>query len=263
MTNARVRNYVLELIRLNYISSYNFPNSNFKQTLTENLILKYFTSIVLSIDNQENLNMMSILVIELCFYTQDLKFFDKILIRVLDLHNHFKEFLQESDKYNLICKFQKNNFIYLFNKLSSSFQTQKMQIFIKKIYSITKIDLKDNSLLKILLHFLKTFIINKDFEVFVAKNISYILNKLPSQVVLNFHALKNNNTKKVIENMKSKKINIYEPYLYIKHNKIFEFLIEVLKSDVTNTYIGEEILELFLIFTKNFFFQMYSLRDFT
>jgi len=254
MTNSRVRNYVLELIRLNYISSYNFPNSNFKQTLTENLILKYFTSIVLSIDNQENLNMMSILIIEMCFYTQDLKFFDKILIRVLDLHNHFKEFLQESDKYNLICKFQKNTFIYLFNKLSSSFQTQKMQIFNKKMFSITKIDLKDNSLLKILLYFLKTFFINKDFEVFVAKNISYILNNLPSQVVLNFHALKNNNSKKVIENMKSKKINIYEPYLYIKHNKIFEFLIEVLKSDVTNTYIGEEILELFLILTKNIFF---------
>lgn len=254
MSNARVKNYVFELIRLNYISSYNFPNAKFKQLLTENLILKYFTSIVLSIDNQENLNMMSILIIEICFYTQDIKFFDKILMRILDLHNHFKEFLQESDKYNLICRFQKNTFIYLFNKLSSSFQSEKLQIFIKKIYSITKIDLKDNSLLKILLNFLKTFIINKDYEVFVDKNFCYKLNKLPSQVVLNFLALKNKNSKKIYENMKSKKINIYEPYLYLKHNKIFEFLIEVLKSDLTNTYIGEEILELFLIYTKSIFF---------
>lgn len=254
MSNARVKNYVFELIRLNYISSYNFTNAKFKQLLTENLILKYFTSIVLSIDNQENLNMMSILIIEICFYTQDIKFFDKILIRILDLHNHFKEFLQETDKYNLICKFQKNTFIYLFNKLSSSFQSEKLQIFIKKIYSITKIDFKDNSLLKILLNFLKTFIINKDYEIFVDKNFCYKLNRLPSQVVLNFLAPKNKNSKKIYENMKSKKINIYEPYLYLKHNKIFEFLIEVLKSDLTNTYIGEEILELFLIYTKNIFF---------
>jgi len=77
---------------------------------------------------------------------------------------------------------------------------------------------------------------------------------MPSQVVLNFLALKNKNSKKVYENMKSKKVNIYEPYLYLKHNKIFEFLIEVLKSDLTNTYIGEEILELFLIYTKRIFF---------
>jgi len=236
MSNARVKNYVFELIRINYVYSFNFPNAKFKQILTENLILKYFTSIVLSIDNQENLNMMSILIIEITFYTQDIKFFDKILIRILDLHNHLKEFLQESDKYNIIIKFQKNTLV------------------MKKFYGITKLDLKDNSLLKILLHFLKTFIINEDYEVFIDKNSFFKINKLPSQVILNFLAVKNKNSKKVFENMKSKKINIYEPYLYIKHNQIFEYLIEVLKSDTTNTFIGEEILELFLIYSKNIFF---------
>lgn len=254
MTNARVKNYVFELIRLNYISSYNISNCKFKQLLTENLILKYFTSIVLAIDNQENLNMMSTLIIDICFYTQDLKFFDKILMRILDLHNHFKEFLQESDKFILICKFQNNTFIFLFNRLSNSFQTEKLFCFIKKIYSVTKTDLKDNFLLKIMLGFFKTFIINQDFEVFVNKNYLYKLNKLPSQVVLNFLPVKNKNSKKIFENMKTKKINIYEPYLYFKHNKIFEFLIEILKSDSTNTSIAEEILELFIINTKNIFF---------
>jgi hypothetical protein len=176
------------------------------------------------------------------------------MIKVLDLHNQFKEYLQEGEKYNLICKFKKNTFIYLFNRLSCSFQTEKLYYFIKKIYSITKFDLKDHSFLKIILNFLKTFIVNKDFEIFIDKGYAYKLNNLPSQVVINFLALKNKNTKKVFENMKSKKINVYQPYLYFKHNKIFEFLIQVLKSDLTNTHIGEEILELFYIYLKNIYF---------
>lgn len=225
----------MEIIRLNYTYSLvDYNSQNIKKSMMENLITKHFSQLVFSLESVENLNYFSFLIIEMCVLTTDVRFFDKITKILFVLHNEYKLFIQDNERAKLFWNFQKNTIINLFNKLSSTFQSEKLISMNKKIYLFMKAK-NDIPLLLLILNIFKVFIINKDYELFLAGNTIYKSNHLPSQVVINFHANKTKKNKKVYENFKSKKLNLYEPYIVFKHNKVFDHLMQLINQDETNT----------------------------
>jgi hypothetical protein len=187
------------------------------------------------LENLETLNLFSHLTVEICTLTTDIKFFEKIIRLLFILHNDYRFYSHETDRTKTIWNFQKATILNLFNKLSNTFQNEKLVLLNKKIYNSLKVK-NDIPLLVIILNIFKNIIVNKEYELFVStQNLSYRSNLLPSQVVINFIPNKNKKNKKVYENLKSKKVNIYEPYIVFKNNKIFDHLMILINQDETNT----------------------------
>ena len=258
--SERVKNHLIEMIRLNYCFIFNkIQLQTVKKSIIENLISKHFTSLIFSFETEENLNYFSLLITEMCVLSNDMKFFEKILRSLFLLQNDLKFYQNESEKSKILINFQKNTLINLYSKLSNSFQKDKIQFINKKIYSFleSKSEKSDISFLIVILNFFKNFIVNKDYELFLKEDKMYKNNHLPSQIVINYHyntILVSKRNKKVYENLKSKKVNVYEPYLVFKHNKIYEYLINLINQDETNTFVCEEVLDLLLIHLKTTFF---------
>jgi hypothetical protein len=251
----RIKCYLVELIRVNYIySSIDYNNINLKKNIIETLFLKHFSPIVFSLENLETLNLFSNLTIEICTLTNDIKFYDKLIRLLFILHNDYRFFSHESDRTKTIWNFQKTTIINLYNKLSDTFQSDKLILLNKKIYNSIKVK-NDIPLLVIILNIFKNLVINKDFELFVSRdNPAYKSGLHPSQMVINFISSKHKKQKKVYENLKSKKVNIYEPYIAFKHNKIYDYLMVLINQDETNTFICEEVIDLLNTLLKTFFF---------
>jgi len=258
--SERIKNHILEMIRLNY--SYIFHKNQLqtmKRSIIENLISKHFSSIIYNFETAENLNYISHFITEMCVFTQDLKFFKKIITQIFYLQNDLKFYQNDNEKSKSMFGFQKNTLINLYKSLSNSFQKEKMMLINKKIYTIldSKNEKSDISLLIVILNYFKNFTVNKDYELFIQDDKIYKNNLLPSQVVINYHyntIIVSKKNKKVYENLKSKKVNVYEPYIVFKHNKIYDFLIHLINQDETNTFVCEEVLELLLIHLKTTFF---------
>jgi hypothetical protein len=223
------------LIRVSYIYSLiDYNNINLKKNIIETLFLKHFSPIVFSLENLETLNLFSSLTIEICTFTNDIKFYDKLVRVLFILHNDYRFFSHETDRTKTIWNFQKTTIINLYNKLGDTFQSEKLLILNKKIYNSIKVK-NDIPLLIIVLNIFKNLVINKDYELFVSlQNLSYKSNFYPSQMVINFLPSHKKN-KKVYENLKSKKVNLYEPYIAFKHNKIYDYLMVLINQDETNT----------------------------
>jgi hypothetical protein len=246
--------HLIELIRMNYTYSLmEHISVNIKMNIIETLIMKHFSQIVFSLETIESLNIFSAFIVDLCTLTNDMKFYERFIKLLFILHNDFKLLILDGDKTKAILTFQKCTISNIYNKLSNTFQGEKILLLNKKIYSFLKVK-TDIPLLVSILNLFKNFVINKDFELFFNNsNPCYRSNTLPSQVVINY-IVKNKKVKKVYENFKSKKINIYEPYIVFKHDKIFDYLILLINQDETNTFICEDVIDLLNILLKNMFF---------
>lgn len=252
--SERVKNYIIEIIRLNYTNSYSYNKKNVKINMIENLLFKHFTSLLFSFENQENLNLFSQLITDICLLTSDLKFFEKILNNIMMIHNQYKMYSNENDKFKYIFSFQKYTLINIYNKISNTFQSDKIICVNKKIYNLIK-NKCDITLLMNLLNFFKNFNINKDYELILQNNHLGNYKNLPSSIVTNFKVQKTKKNKKVgYDNFKVKKINIYEPYIAFKHNKVYDLLMKLIVQDETNTFICEEVMEFLSIHLNTTYF---------
>jgi hypothetical protein len=229
--------------------------------MIENLILKHFSSILFSFDNSENLNFFSHLITEMCLLTTEMKFFDQIIRNLMFIHNQYKYLNSDFEKLKMIMNFQKNTLINLYSKLSATFQSEKILCVNKKIYGFFKNSNKvDFQLLMILLDFFKNISVNKDYELFLGDSREFSFKNIPSQVVINFKVNKENKNKKFIyENLNKGKKNsntntIYQPYIVFKHNKVFDYLLNLINHDETHTSICEEVFDFLAIHLKTTFF---------
>lgn len=254
--SPRIRNYIIEIIRLNY--SYGIKSG--KKNIIENLILKHFSSILFSFDNNENLNFFSHLITEMCLLTSEMKFFDQIIRNLMSIHNQYKYLNSDFEKLKMIMNYQKNTLINTYSKLSSTFQSEKMICLNEKIYVFLKNTNKvDFQLLIILLDFFKNFAVNKDYELLLVDNREFYFKNMPSQVVINFKINKDDKKKFIYENLnKNKKLSntneIYQPYIVFKHNKLFDYLMNLINHDETHTSICEEVFDFLAIHLRTTFF---------
>lgn len=208
------------MLRLNY------KNLSLKIEKIENIIIKYFTTLLPSFVKDETLVTFASLISTVCVQTSEPKFNEimKIVFSCLSGSS------QDNDKVKSILLFQKNCLILIYNSLLSSGQKEKLEIFHKRIFVFLK-EPNDINFLHVLIRFLKTFKINKDFEL----SISGFNNNSNSEVCINFlctSILKSKKNKKVNE---AKKVSIYDPYVTFKHNKLYEILVQVINKDETNT----------------------------
>ena len=73
--NEQVKLNCLEIIKYNYINT----QDPIKIKKIENLILKFFSSLILCYDSLEEINCFSLLISEMCQYTTDITFYQKLI----------------------------------------------------------------------------------------------------------------------------------------------------------------------------------------
>jgi len=192
----------------------------------ENLIIKFFSTLLFSFEKDETHVTFASLISAICVQTNETKF-NEIVKKLFSSLNSDVRLYNDSDKLKTVLMFQKNCLILTYNNLLNSGQKEKIEIIHKKIFAFLK-EPTDINFLHVLLKFLKNFQINKDFEVYLSGSLNSY-----SEVCINF--LCNSKTKKNKKLTDSKKVSIYTPYVTFKHNKLYEILIQIIHKDETNT----------------------------
>jgi len=222
----------MEFIR----SNYNRTTDNVTIKLIENLILKFFSSLIQSFETLEEVNCFSLLIADICFNTSDIVFYQKI-INILYVTHFYNLDEKNAKNSKLISVFQKYTFIRTFHLICNSFQKEKITFFIEKIYMFftNKIDY---NLLLVLINFLDNLNVTNQLEIVtVVKWFNYAdyVNVYPSPVVIDYLKDLCKQPKKAGSDCKNNELNIYEPFIPFKHGLLYNYLLDILENDETNT----------------------------
>ena len=201
-----------------------------KSEKIENIIIKFWKMIVSLSVKDETLVIFANLISIVCVQSSQPTYLE-ILKIVFSCQSGI---YQESEKIKSINLFQKNCLILIYNSLLITSQKQKLENFHKKIFFSFK-KANNNDFLLVLIKFLKTLKINKDYELYL----SNFNNDSNSEVCINFHctSIVNHKRNKNLINESLKNESIYSPYLIFKHNKLYEILIQVINKEETNNVI--------------------------
>ena len=250
-----LRNYILELLRYNYIYSCKVDSEVTSKetifTVIEGVFRKYFQGIITS--EKKNLVFLSHVTCDILFYTKNISFFNELL-KLLLFQNQID--FTKNDKYRVFKILIVGTLKKLMLKLNNDFQKEKMKILKKEIFS--KSQLKNEFFLRIAVKLLKHAIVNKDYFFHFSYN-EYYKNtypQFPCLLVLDYKRkevkeLQNkNNTKEVNKQIKR---DFYSPFMSINFSKVYYRVIDEIKKPNNSYYFKQHLFDFLVNCSKNIF----------
>ena len=265
---SKTKNYLLEIIRVNYLSDINNEKENdlnnkdkniSKQIIIERVLEKYLENVFISSgDNEENYSFFNYVLLEILSQTKNNNFLNQILALLIFNNN-------ENINKLLYNSFVSSILINLFEKLINN--SSKCNLIKEKLsflieFFFDEININDENIFKLGLSILKHFFINNQYEIIFIKNINDLnnidINNKHSILVIDFLYYNINLKKNSFEKEKdfiSFHKNYYDPYIVFPHVKLFKAINQNLENNINKTNIFESILEFYyLCLSKNILF---------
>ena len=287
--NITAKNYLMEIIRINYINDdrINEENANneFKSNLRdkknsfiskqieiERVLEKYLENFFISFgDNEINYAFFNYVLTEILSKSRNIESVKRIITTLIFNNNeNIDKSLYEPFIEQILGNLFENTINYSANYILSN---EKLDYLMEFFYDMN--NMNDKSIIKIALKLIKNFIVNSQYEVlfintsyynnYLISNMNY--NNKHSMVVIDYNYNKIQKFKKKFEDKKDFDLyhkNYYAPFTLFQHIGIFEALNYHLTNNMKKTQIFESILEFYyLCLTRNLYFlKSVSFKDF-
>ena len=263
---SKSKNYLLEIIRVNYLHDSkreienNKDNNTSKQVIIEKVLENYLENIFISSgDNEQNYSFFNYTLMEILCKSHNINFISRILTLLIFNNNEMKnKTLYSSFVSSIII----NLFQNLMNNASKCILVKEKLSFLIDFF-FGELNMNDENLFKFGLSIAKQFIINNQYEIIFDKNLNYLSENINNKnnnsiLVIDYLYYKILPRKITFENEKefiSFHKNYYAPYIVFPHMKLFKTINQNLENYMTKTQILESVLELYyLCFNNNILF---------
>ena len=279
-SNTSAKNYLMEIIRINYIydNRLNEKNENngIKSTLKDknNLVIskqieiekvleKYFENFFISFgDNEINYAFFNYVLTEILCESRNIEFVKQIITTLIFNNNaNINKVLYDSFIEQILGNIFENTINYSSKYVLSN---EKLDFLMNFFYDMN--NMNDKSIIRIALKLLKNFTVNSQYEViFINSNYynNYLISNINyhnkhSMVVIDYNYSKIQKYKKKFNDWKDFELyhkNYYSPFILFQHIGLFTALNYHLTNNIKKTQIFENILEFYyLCLSRNLYF---------
>ena len=265
---SKTKNYLLEIIRVNYLNDINTEQENnlnnkdkniSKQIIIERVLEKYLENVFISSgDCEENYTFFNYILLEILSKTKNNNFLNTILtLLIFNSNEKINKLLYNSFVSSILINLFEN---LINNSTKCNLTKEKLSFLIEFFFD--EININDENIFKLGLSVLKHFFINNQYEIIFIKNINDLnnieINNKHSILVIdylyyNIYPKKNSFEKE--KDFISFHKNYYAPFIVFPHIKLFKAINENLENNINKTNIFESILEFYyLCLSKNILF---------
>ena len=278
--NERVKNYLMEIIRINYITDERFNEENknkkidialksknntfiSKQIEIEKVLEKYLENFFINFgDNEINYAFFNYVLSEILSKSSNIEFVKQIITTLIFNNNaNINKNLYEIFNEQILGNLFENTINYSSKCVLSS---EKLDFLVNFFYDLN--NMNDKSIIKIALKLLKNFTVNSQYEVlfinsnyynnYLISNINYY--NIHSMVVIDYDYNKIQKNKKIYKDTKEYDLyhkNYYAPFTVFQHINLFTAINYHLTNNIKKTQIFENILEFYyLCLSRNLYF---------
>ena len=257
-TSDYIKNYLLEIIRYNYVFSIKANSHIELAKIIEDKVNFALDHYLVNIKNENNFVYISYLLSEMLFYTKNISFFKDIITKLLSINFEFKK-----ETYHIYHTLLIDTLRTVTAKLNNTFQSEKLYYIIKQIFSRKRMDsiIYFRTALKLASH----LIINNDLFIHFAYNKDYSHTNITFPCCLIFD-YNHQEIKKQKNKYKTKdeyivfKKNYYSPFIAFNFEKIFTFFISDFTKHTSHCMKNHHILYELFEFYNNCLTNVFTLN---